>query len=80
MVEVGGKTAMRDMHMFGANPSWAWKLRVWGEAGIVAEGKNSKTGDMGVTMMFVGYADHESDSIRMWDSVMARIIVTRDVI
>ena len=23
VVEVGGKTAMRDMHRFGANPSWA---------------------------------------------------------
>ena len=69
VVEVGGKTATHDMHMFGANPSWAQKLCVWGEAGIVAEGKNSKTGDKGTTMMFVGYADCESDSVRMWDLV-----------
>ena len=28
--------------------------------------------------MFVAYNDHESDSIRMWDSVTARVIVTHD--
>ena len=53
VVEVGGKTATHDTHMFGANPSWDWKLHVWGEAGIVAEGKNSKTGDKGTTMIFL---------------------------
>ena len=66
--------------MFGVNPSWAQKLHVWGEAGVVAEGKNSKTGDKGATMMFVGYADCESDSARMWDLVTAWVIGARDVI
>ncbi len=80
MVEAGGKTATRDVHMFGANPSWAQKLHVWGEAGIATEGKNSKTGDKSATMMFVGYADRESDNIRMWDSVTARVIMTYDII
>ena len=28
VVEVGGKTATCDMHMFGVNPSWARKLHV----------------------------------------------------
>ena len=40
--------------MFGANPTWSKKLQVWGKAGVVAEGKDSKTGDKGATMMFVG--------------------------
>ncbi len=70
---------MHDVHMFGANPFWTWKLCVWGEAGVIAEGKNSKTGDNDVTMMFFGYADCKSDNIRMWDSVMAQVIVTCDV-
>ena len=51
-----------------------------GEAGVVSEGKNSKTGDNGTTMMFVGYANWESSSNRMWDLVMAWVIMTRDVI
>ena len=63
VVEVKGKIATRDKHMFGANPAWSRKLRVWGEAGVVAEGKDSKTGDKGATMMFVGYAERESDSV-----------------
>jgi hypothetical protein len=80
VVEVSGKTATHDVHMFGANPSWAQKLSVWGEAGVVAKGKNSKTGNKGATMMIVGYANCESDSVRMWDSVTAWVIVTHDVV
>ena len=29
VVEVGGKTAMCDRHMFGVNHSWARKLHIW---------------------------------------------------
>ena len=32
VVEIKGKLATRDLHMFGANPMWSKKLRVWGEA------------------------------------------------
>ena len=49
--------------MFGTNPSWAQKLHVGGEAGVVAEGKNFKTDDNGATMMLVEYTNHESDSV-----------------
>ena len=56
MVEIKDKLATHDMHMFGANPTWSKKLHVWGEVGVVAEGKDSKTDDRGATMMFVGYA------------------------
>ena len=45
VVDVKGKLATHDVHMFGVNPSWSSKLRIWGEAGVVAEGKDSKTGD-----------------------------------
>jgi hypothetical protein len=79
VVDVKGKMATRDVHMFGANPLWSSKLKVWAEAGIVAEGKDAKTGDRGTTMMFVGYADRESDSVRMWDMQTSRVIVIQDV-
>ena len=80
VVKIKGKLATRDMHLFGANPTWSKKLRVWGEAGVVAEGKDSKTGNRGATMMFVGYTERGSDSVRMWDSHTTRVIVSRDVI
>ena len=80
VVEIKGKLATHDMHLFGANPTWSKKLCVWGEAGVVAEGKDSKTGDRGATMMFVGYAEHKGDSVQMWDSCTARVIGSCDVI
>ena len=30
-------------------------------------------------MMFVGYSERESDSVRMWDSSTTRVVVCRDV-
>ena len=80
VVEIKGKMVTRDVHMFDANPTWSNKLHVWGKAGVVAEGKDSKTGDRGATMMFVGYVECESDSVRMWDKRTSRVIVSRDVI
>ena len=56
VVTVNGKEAMRDVHMFGANPKRTTNLRVWGEGAIVTVGKDSKTGNKGTRMMFVGYA------------------------
>jgi hypothetical protein len=50
-----------------------------GEAGVVTEGKDGKADDRGATMIFVGYADRESDSVRMWDMRTSRVIVSRDV-
>ena len=79
MVHIKGKLATCDMHLFGVNPTWSKKLHVWGETGVVAEGKDSETGDKGATMMFVGYAEYISDSVRMWDSCTSRV-VSRDVI
>ena len=80
VVKIKGKLATWDMHLFGVNPTWSKKLCVWGEAGVVAEGKDSKTGNRGTTMMFVGYTEHKSDSVWMWDSCTTRGIVSRDVI
>ena len=54
VVKIKSKLATRDMHLFGGNPTWSKKLCVWGKAGVVAEDKDSKTGDRGTTMMFVG--------------------------
>jgi hypothetical protein len=67
--------------VYGVNPSWSWNLRTWGEAGVVKEGKDGKTGDRGIAMMFVGYPNNrESDSVRMWNRSTNRVVVTRDVI
>ena len=54
MIKVNGKLAMYDMHMFGANPKWTRNLHLWGEAKVVTVGKDSKTGDKGATMVFMG--------------------------
>ncbi len=80
LIEVKGKVGTPDVHMFGANPLWSNKLRIWGEVGVVVEGKDSKTGDRGATMMFVGYTEHKSDSIRMWDMHTSRVIVSQDIV
>jgi len=76
VVELKGKLATCDMHLFGANPTWSKKLHVWGEAGVVAEGKDSKAGGRGATMMFVGYAECKSDSVQMWESHTTRVVVS----
>jgi len=81
VIKVGDKTGTRDFHVFKSNPSWAVNLRTWGEAGVVAEGSNGKSGDRGTEMMFVGYpANRESDSVRMWDPSTNGVVTTRDVI
>ena len=68
VVTLNGKTATRDVHWYGKNPSWANNLRTWGEAGVVKDGKDGKTGDRGEAMMFVGYPNNrETDSVKMWD-------------
>ena len=51
------------MHLFGANLSWSKKLLAWEEAGVVAEGKDSKTDDRGATKMFIGCAERKSDTV-----------------
>ena len=53
VVDVGGKTTTRDMHMFGVNPMWSRKQPIRREAGVMVEGKD----------MFLGYADQESNSV-----------------
>ena len=55
VIELNGKVEMWDMHMFGANPKWTKNLQVWGEGGVITVRKDSKTGDKGTCMMFVGY-------------------------
>jgi hypothetical protein len=47
VVGVSGKTAMHDMHMFGAHPKWSRNLCIWGKVGVMTEGKDSKTGTKG---------------------------------
>jgi hypothetical protein len=65
--------------MFGANPKWSKNLCIWGEAGVMTVGNDSKMGDRGTTM-FMGYSEHESDSIKMWDPSTNRVIMTYNVI
>ena len=63
VVDIKGKIATQDAHMFGANPTWSNKLQVWGKAEVIAEDKDSKTGDKGATMMFVGCTECKNDSV-----------------
>ena len=80
VVTLGETTVTRDILMFGENPHWSKNLHVWGEAGIVKERKNGKTGDRGVLMMVIGYPlNRKSDSVRMWNPATNGIVTTRDV-
>ena len=66
VVEIKGKKQTRDTHVHGKNPKWAMNMQTWGEAGVVKEGKDGKTGNRGINMMFVGYPlNQEEDSYRM---------------
>ena len=80
VVTLGGKEASRDEHVFGSNPSWVDNMHTFGEAAVVTEGKNSKTGDRGVDMMFVGYTGRESDSFKFWNPVTNGVVNSRDAI
>ena len=80
IIEWKGEKMTRDEAFFGKIPSWASRLRTFGEAGVVKEGKNSKMGNRGETMMFVGYPqDRSSDTYRMYNPKTNSVVVTRDV-
>ena len=81
IVVYGGKSDTRYVHVHGKNPRWARNLHVFGEAGVVKEGKDGKTGDRGQTLMFVGYPfNRELDSVRMWNPDTNRVITSRDIL
>ena len=68
VVTLNGKTATRDVHWYGKNPSWANNLRTWGEAGVVKNGKDDKTGDGRKAMISVGSPNNcETNSVEMWN-------------
>ena len=52
---MGDRTGTWGFQVFKSNPSWAVNLQTWGEAGVVAEGPNGKSGDRGIEMMLIGY-------------------------
>jgi len=33
------------VNIFGANPKWTRNLQIWGEARVMTDGNESKTGD-----------------------------------
>ena len=81
VVTLGNQTTTCDILMFGKNPNWAKNLHTWGQAIVVKEGKDGKTGDCGKLMMFVGYPSNgESDSVRMWNPTTNQVVTTRVVI
>jgi hypothetical protein len=81
LVEVKGVTSTHDTHMYGKNSSWTRNMRTFGEAGVVAEGKNKKFASRGTTMMFVRYpSNREHDCVKMYNPDTNRIVTTRDVI
>ena len=44
-VQLGDVIATRDQHVYGSNPTWARNLKTFGEAGVVKDAKNAKTGN-----------------------------------
>ena len=81
VIELGGVRETRDVHCFGGNPKWAGKLRTFGEAAVVKEGKSDKSTDRGIKVVFVGYStDRTSDCYRFWNPVKNSVIETRDAI
>lgn len=63
MLDMNGKVATRNVHMFGVNLKWTRILQMQGEAGVITVRKDSKTGNYGA-MMFIGYKKSENDSIK----------------
>jgi hypothetical protein len=54
---------------------------MFGEAGIIKDGKKGKVLNRGLTMMFVGYSgDHAKNNFQMYNPVASRIAQTQDVI
>jgi len=51
VITVGGKTVTRDFHVFKSKPNWAVNPRSWGEAGVLTDGPDGKTGDRGIEMI-----------------------------
>ena len=81
VVTLNNKTCTRDKHVYGKVPKWAAKLRTFGKAGVVKEGKDRKMGDCGQDMMFVGYAvDRESNCVCMYNPETNHVVQTCDVI
>jgi hypothetical protein len=59
---------MTFMYMDRILPAWAHNLKTFGEAGVVKDAKNAKTGNRGTVMVFVGYPENcEHDSVCMWN-------------
>jgi hypothetical protein len=81
VVNYHGTPTTRDIIIYGENPRWANNLRVIGEAAVVKEGKDCKTGDRGTTVMFVGYMpDRTRDTYRFYNETTNRVIVSHDAI
>jgi hypothetical protein len=56
-------------------------LQMFGETGIIKDGKKGKVLNRQLTMMFVGYSeDHANSVFQMYNHVASRIAQTRDVI
>ena len=81
IVKVDGESKARDMHVYDKLPKWTRNMRTFGEAGVVKEGKDTKTGDRGIEVMFVGFPfNRESDTVRMWNPCTNRVCTSRYVI
>ena len=60
--ELNGVKKTRVEHYQDLIPNFVQHLRNWEEAGTMETGKDSKVGDRGVTMIFLGYANwHEGN-------------------
>ena len=56
IVKVDGESKARDMHVYDKLPKWTRNMRNFGEEEVFKKGKEVKTGDRSIKMMFVGYS------------------------
>ncbi len=69
-----GETKTQYEHAGHNIPKFAKYLKTFGEAGIVKDKKDGKVGDIGITMLFVGYADgHAGNCYRMYNPVTSQV-------
>jgi hypothetical protein len=62
-VTIGGVTQTLWEHAGYKVPKWTKTLRMFGEAGIVKDGKKGNGLNRGLTMMFVGYSEDYAKNV-----------------
>jgi hypothetical protein len=80
-VTIGDVTQTHWEHAGYKVPKWTTALQIFGEAGIVKDGKKGKVLNRGLTVMFVGYSeDHAENVFQMFNPETSSIAQSCNVI